>query len=160
MKNSQNQNFEIQKYSSKYQASIIGVWEKSVLSTHHFLSEEDFLSIKSMVKSIDFNVFDVYLLIKKDTVIGFIGVDNIKVEMLFLDPKYFGQGWGSYLMKFAIKELKVNQVDVNEQNSKAVNFYKKIGFETYERVDKDDQGKNYPLLRMKLTDQIKNFNIT
>lgn len=39
---------------------------------------------------------------------------------------------------------------VNEQNLKAIQFYKKYGFETFERTDKDDQGRHYPLLRMKL----------
>lgn len=39
---------------------------------------------------------------------------------------------------------------VNEQNLKAVQFYKKYGVETFERTDKDDQGRHYPLLRMKL----------
>ncbi|RDV12574.1 GNAT family N-acetyltransferase [Pontibacter diazotrophicus] len=42
------------------------------------------------------------------------------------------------------------EVDVNEQNTKAVEFYQKLGFETYERTAQDDQGKDYPLLRMKL----------
>jgi len=33
-------------------------------------------------------------------------------------------------MAFAMSELRATKVDVNEQNSKAVNFYKKLGFET------------------------------
>ena len=53
-------------------------------------------------------------------------------------------------MEFAITELAADKVDVNEQNSKALMFYQKSGFEIVERTDKDDQGRNYPLLRMKL----------
>jgi putative acetyltransferase len=53
-------------------------------------------------------------------------------------------------MNFALGELSADKVDVNEQNIKAVNFYKKSGFEIIERSEKDDQGRNYPLLRMKL----------
>jgi len=70
--------------------------------------------------------------------------------MLFLDPKYFGQGFGKMLMDFALSELAVDKVDVNEQNINAVNFYKKFGFGIVERTEKDDQGRDYPLLRMKL----------
>ena len=73
--------------------------------------------------------------------------------MLFLDPDYFGQGLGKILMNYAINELSVDKVDVNEQNINAVNFYQRLGFKTYERTDKDDQGKDYPLLRMKLNRQ-------
>ena len=70
--------------------------------------------------------------------------------MLFLDPNYFGQELGKMLMNFALMELAADKVDVNEQNIKAVNFYKKSGFEIIERTEKDDQGRNYPLLRLKL----------
>ena len=146
-------NSKIQKYSDKYRERVLSVWEKSVLATHSFLSKEDFQSIKEIVRTIDFNHFDVFCLIQEDTVIGFLGVAGQKTEMLFLDPDYFGQGLGKILMNYAINELSVDKVDVNEQNINAVNFYQRLGFKTYERTDKDDQGNDYPLLRMKLNRQ-------
>lgn len=146
----QNQDFEIVTYSDQYRDQILKVWEKSVLATHHFLKPTDFQSIKEMVKTLDFNDFEVYCLVQNAEVAGFLGISEQKVEMLFLSPNYFGKGLGKKLMKFALDELRVSKVDVNEQNSKAVEFYQKFGFKTYERTDKDDQGKDYPLLRMKL----------
>ncbi len=83
---------------------------------------------------------------------GFIGVADNKIEMLFLDPKCFGQGYGLKLLNFAVEELNADKLDVNEQNTKALRFYQKFGFEIFERTDKDDQGRNYPLLRMKLVE--------
>lgn len=80
----------------------------------------------------------------------FIGVNEQKVEMLFLSLKYFGKGMGKRLMEFALTELGADKVDVNEQNSKAVVFYNMMGFRVYEKTDRDDQGREYPLLRMKL----------
>ncbi len=74
--------------------------------------------------------------------------------MLFLDPAYSGQGWGTQLTAFAIEQFGVNRVDVNEQNTAAKHFYEKQGFEVVERTEKDDMGKDYPLLRM----QLKNKN--
>jgi putative acetyltransferase len=53
-------------------------------------------------------------------------------------------------LTFAVTELKADKLDVNEQNVRAIKFYQKFGFQTYERTEKDDQGRNYPLLRMKL----------
>ncbi|OWK73084.1 GNAT family N-acetyltransferase [Flavobacteriaceae bacterium JJC] len=103
-----------------------------------------------MVNNINFNDFQVFCLTKESLVLGFIGVADRKVEMLFIDPQYFGQGLGQKLLSFAVKELNADQVDVNEQNRKALQFYLKFGFETFERTDKDEQGRNYPLLRMKL----------
>lgn len=146
----QTDKFEIKAYDQKYKQQILTVWEQSVLATHDFLTPTDFSEIKKLVQTINFNHFQVYCLTEDDFVIGFIGVANKKIEMLFLDPKYFGQGLGKMLMNFAISELAADKVDVNEQNIKAVNFYKKSGFEIIERAEKDDQGRNYPLLRMKL----------
>ena len=146
----QTDKFEIKAYDQKYKQQILRVWEQSVLATHDFLNPTDFTEIKELVQTINFYHFQVYCLTEDDLVIGFIGIADKKIEMLFLDPKYFGQGLGKMLINFAIGELAADKVDVNEQNIKAVNFYKKFGFEIIERTEKDDQARNYPLLRMKL----------
>ncbi len=140
-------------FHEKLKDQVVGVWEKSVLATHDFLHHEDFLSIKAIVSTIDFTSFEVYCLMEKNEVLGFLGVADKKVEMLFLSPDYFGLGLGKKLMDFALTELSADKVDVNEQNVHAVKFYQKLGFITYERTDKDDQGKDYPLLRMRLKSQ-------
>jgi putative acetyltransferase len=144
----ENDEIEIQKYSDAYREQLLVVWEKSVLATHDFLTREDFLSIKDAVRAIDFNALDVYCLTRNSELLGFLGVADGKVEMLFLSPGCIGQGLGKKLMGFAVYELKANKVDVNEQNLKAVHFYKKWGFSPYERTETDGQGKKYPLLRM------------
>src|SRR5690606_19330801 len=145
-------NFEITEYSDNYKQQILTIWEKSVLATHDFLTPNDFMEIKELVNTINFNDFQVFCLVNGKVISGFIGVAEKKVEMLFLDPEYFGQGLGQKLLNFAVKVLNANKVDVNEQNTKALKFYQKFGFETLERTDKDGQGRNYPLLRMKLVE--------
>lgn len=142
--------FEIIEYSNTYKEQVLTVWEKSVLATHDFLNQEDFIEIKSLVHSIDFNDFQVFCLLNENRVLGFIGVAEKKVEMLFIDPAYIGQGLGKKLLNFATLELNANLVDVNEQNTNAFKFYQKLGFEVYEKTDRDEQGREYPLLRMRL----------
>lgn len=139
---------EIVNYTDNYRSQLLNVWEASVIATHNFIKPEDFQSIKAIVQTINFNDFDVYCLIENDVLLGFVGVLDHKIEMLFLAPDYFGKGLGKRLLLFAIHELKAYKVDVNEQNQKAVEFYLHFGFKTYERTDKDDQGNDYPLLRM------------
>lgn len=114
------------------------------------MTPTDFEEIKELVVNINFNDFKVFCLTNQNSVSGFIGVVDKKVEILFLNPKYFGQGMGRELLTFAVDKLNADKVDVNEQNTKAIKFYQKFGFETFERTDKDDQGRDYPLLRMKL----------
>lgn len=142
--------FEIKPYNDHYKQQVLTIWERSVLATHDFLTPADFEAIKELVGSINFNDFQVFCLVNGNLVAGFIGIADYKIEMLFLDPEYFGQGLGQMLLSYAVKELKADKVDVNEQNIKALKFYQKFGFETFERTDKDDQGRHYPLLRMKL----------
>lgn len=143
-------NFQIVPYKDSYRDQIISVWERSVLATHQFLSKEDFFYIKDVVKSVNFNSLDIFCLSDEMEVIGFIGILDNKIEMLFLLPEYFGQGFGKQLIQFAISELKADKVDVNEQNISATEFYKKMGFKVYERNEKDDLGKEYPILKMKI----------
>jgi putative acetyltransferase len=146
----QTDNFEINQYTDLYRQQVLTIWEKSVIATHDFLTSTDFEEIKQLINNINFNDFQVYCLINENLVSGFIGVADKKVEMLFLDPKYIGQGLGKKLLNFAVKELNADKLDVNEQNEKALKFYQKFGFETFERTNTDDQGRNYPLLRMQL----------
>ena len=145
-----NQNFKIEAYTDKDREKVLSVWEKSVIATHNFLKPDDFQEIKILVETLNFNDFEVYCLKQNSEIAGFIGVAEGKIEMLFFSPEYIGRGLGRKLIDFAFSELKADKVDVNEQNTSAVKFYKKLGFKTYERTDKDDQGKEYPLLRMQL----------
>lgn len=141
---------EIQPYNDRFKEQMIHVWENSVRATHDFLSPSDIDYYKKIVSAIDFNTFQVFCLTEVDKVLGFIGIADNKIEMLFLVPEHIGKGYGKTLMRFAIDELGTNKVDVNEQNQNATNFYTKFGFRTYARTDKDDEGKDYPILKMKL----------
>lgn len=142
--------FQIIPYNDNHRQQLLTVWEQSVLATHHFLSPEDFTEIKEMVWAVNFNAFAVYCLVYNGNVAGFAGLSDKKVEMLFVSPGLIGKGLGRKLMEFAVNELLADEVDVNEQNTRAVNFYKKLGFEVYERTEKDGQGKDYQLLKMRL----------
>lgn len=141
---------EIKPYNDNFKKEIILVWEKSVRATHHFLIPSDIEYFKEIVTGIDFNTFQVFCLMHNEAVIGFIGVADKKIEMLFLSPEFIGKGFGRQLLDFAINTLHADEVDVNEQNDYAVKIYAKFGFVTYDRTEKDSEGKNYPILKMKL----------
>ena len=137
-------------YNRSLKDQVYTVWERSVAATHHFLKPEDFTFFKDIVKEIDFTEFNVFCAMDDEVVKGFLGVVDNKIEMLFVAPEYFGMGIGKSLLTYAMEELKATEVDVNEQNEKAVSFYKAYGFEPYGRTEKDSSGKDYPILKMKL----------
>lgn len=143
-------NFHIEPYTEKNRTDLLIVWEKSVLATHEFLKPQDFEEIRNFLYTMDFSQFTVYCLWDSKSLIGFIGIDETKIEMLFLHPDYIGQGLGKKLLQFACSTLNTTFVDVNEQNKSAYEFYLNFGFKTFERTEKDDLGKDYPILKMKL----------
>ncbi|CAH0995704.1 Peptidyl-lysine N-acetyltransferase YjaB [Emticicia aquatica] len=142
---------KIEKYNVNFRSQIIDIWEESVRATHHFLHSTDFDFYKSMVKEIDFTAFDVFcILTESSEMAGFFGVADKKLEMLFLKPSFIGQGIGKLSLGFALNELKITEVDVNEDNINAVIFYQKNGFKIYDRMPLDSTNKPYPILKMKL----------
>lgn len=79
-----------------------------------------------------------------------MGIENNRLEMLFLSPSERGKGLGKQLMQFGIQNYGIQEVTVNEQNPQAVGFYEHLGFEAYKRSEYDEEGNPYPLLYMKL----------
>lgn len=145
-----NLKFSIRPYHEGYRDQLLLLWEKSVLTTHHFLEKEDFEAIKKMVSNINFQEFSVFCLLdKNEQVMGFLGLVEKKIEMLFLNPVWFGKGLGKVLLDYAIDNCGCSEVDVNEQNVHARIFYEKAGFEVVARSEKDEAGMNYPILHMK-----------
>jgi len=126
------------------------IWENSVRATHHFLKEQDILSIRPSVLKC-FLIAKLFVF-KNDAgkINGFIGVVDNKIEMLFIDSDCRGKGIGKKLVAYAINNLNATKLDVNEQNPHAVGFYKHIGFKIVGRSESDNMGNPFPLLHMSL----------
>lgn len=130
---------------------ILDTWESSVRATHDFLSEEDIISIKPYVKEGAKHVGK-FLCVRDEekTIKAFMGIEDFKIEMLFVSDKCRGKGIGKSLVEYAVKTLNVNYVDVNEQNPQALGFYEHVGFEVFKKSEFDEQGNPFPILHMKL----------
>lgn len=79
-----------------------------------------------------------------------MGIENKKIEMLFLSPDTRGKGFGKMLVQYGIENYSAAEVTVNEQNPKAKGFYEHLGFKTYRTSATDEQGNPYPIAWMKL----------
>lgn len=130
---------------------VVNIWEASVRATHHFLKEEDIQYFKPLILNTYLAVVELKCVRNEEgRIIGFLGVANQNLEMLFIDPDYRGKQVGKTLLNFSIEKMNVRKVDVNEQNEQAVGFYKKCGFETTSRSELDSSGKHYPTLHLEL----------
>lgn len=140
---------EILPYHNSMREQIIQIWEQSVRATHLFLAEDDIVFFAALVNEIDFENIPIFCAKEDATLLGFIGIVDKKIEMLFVLPAMMGKGIGKALLWFAIEHCHAYMVDVNEQNIHARNFYEKNGFRVYDRSETDGSGKPYPVLHMK-----------
>ena len=141
---------EVSKKTPKLLKSLVNVWESSVACTHDFLSSEEIAKIKSIVPKALLEVEHLVVAQEGDLPIGFVGVENEKIEMLFVSADKRGCGVGRKLVAYAVDNFAANVVTVNEQNPQAIGFYERLGFETFLRTDVDEHGNPYPLLYMRL----------
>ncbi|WP_353979628.1 acetyltransferase [Salinicola endophyticus] len=130
---------------------LIEVWEASVRATHDFLAEQDLQALKPLILNQYFDAVCLTVACRdEDDIVGFVGVADANVEMLFIAPDCRGQGVGTLLLKHAIDQQGATAVDVNEQNHAALSFYRARGFGIGGRSPLDGQGKPYPLLHLQL----------
>lgn len=132
-------------------STLLEIWEKSVRATHDFLPEAMIHQLKPLIMNEYFHHVQLNKYMIDQQIVGFLGTSDDNIEMLFILPEYRRSGIGQALVNFAIQQLHIYKVDVNEQNIQAVNFYKKIGFQTIGRSELDGQGNPYPLLHLHTT---------
>jgi len=130
---------------------LLEIWEASVRATHDFLAEEDLLELKPLILDQYFDAVELRCAKNRNgEILGFCGVHDGNIEMLFIAPAMRGKRIGTMLASYAINELGASRVDVNEQNKQALGFYQHLGFTIISRSPVDGQGKTYPLLHMSL----------
>ena len=142
--------YELQQRNNKL-STLLEIWEDSVRATHHFLSDTEVNQIKEYVPQALMGVK--HLIVAEDetgTLVAFMGIQDHRLEMLFISSKERGKGIGKQLLQYGIENYEIKEVTVNEQNPQAVGFYEHMGFTTYKRTDHDEEGNPYPLLYMKL----------
>ena len=140
-----------------YLQFIVQLWQANVKVTHTFLMKEEIQNIKQYVPQAVEHVPHLCIaLSEKGELLGFIGVADQRLEMLFIQVNARGQGISKQLLRYAIKNFDVKELTVNEQNPQAIGFYEHLGFVTYKRTDLDEGGQPYPLLYMKLAPNHEN----
>lgn len=108
------------------------------------------MQIRNYVPQAFKQVEHLLIIIDHEQIKGFMGINDQKVEMLFIDAQTRSKEYGSKLLNYGIQELNIDELAVNEQNPQAVGFYEHLGFKVVKRSETDDQCNPYPILRMKL----------
>lgn len=142
---------EIKEKNSSLISQLLEVWEDSVKATHLFLSNDEIKNIKEYVPQAIWGVSHLVIIENENNQpIAFMGIEDRKIEMLFIINSERGKGLGKKLLNYGIENYNVNEIVVNEQNLNAKGFYEYMGFRTFKRAELDEQGNPYPILYMRL----------
>jgi len=131
--------------------ALVEIWRSAVRASHDFLEESDFDRIESNLASAYLPAVSLIVAERAGGPVGFAGIAEGNLEMLFVTDDARGEGIGTKLLNEAITEFGVTRVDVNEQNSGACGFYLSRGFEQVGRDELDGDGRPYPTLHLELS---------
>lgn len=121
--------------------NIMEIWIEENIKAHDFISEEYWKNNYDYVKNAlpDATVF-VYE--DNDDIKGFIGVvESSYIAGLFVSNKYQSNGIGGELLERCKQEYPILRLDVYTKNLKAVNFYKKHGFNIEQEKENKETGE-------------------
>ena len=82
--------------------NLTAVWDNSVRTTHHFLAEQDISALIPQVKTALQGIGHLVIAWEGAEPVGFMGIQEHKIEMLFLAPSSIGKGLGREMIKLAI----------------------------------------------------------
>ena len=142
---------EVKELNTVLTKELFEVWDKSVRETHLFLSDSEIKNISRYIPQALSSIAHLIVAFNdENNPVAFMGIEDRKLEMLFVSPGYRGKGLGKQLIHYGIENYFINELGVNEQNPQAKAFYEHMGFQVYKRTDTDEQGNPYPILYMRL----------
>ena len=136
--------------------AVMQIWKEENIKAHNFIPkeywEEKFNYVKSILPSAE-----IYVYIDKNTIEGFIGINNNYIEGIFIKEINQNKGIGTALLE-KVKQLKPKLIlNVYEKNKKAIKFYENNGFKIIkENTDKETNEKEYTMIWKKT--KIKNYS--
>ncbi len=140
---------ELTTISDNEMNQLVATWESSVTATHQFLSPKEIADIKQYVSQAFRGVQHLIVALENDRIKALMGINDTKLEMLFVAASERGKGIGSQLLQYGMTQYYIDELAVNEQNPNARGFYEHMGFKVVSRSPLDEQGNPYPILKMK-----------
>ncbi|MBD5418027.1 MAG: GNAT family N-acetyltransferase [Desulfovibrio sp.] len=128
--------------------ALVALWRRSVEASHAFLAPGDVDGIENEVRRGLKAVPELWLAEADGAPAGFLGCAGSHVDMLFVAPERFRRGVGSLLIAHARRLHGPLSLEVNEDNTGALAFYRARGFMVTGRSPADSEGRPYPLLHL------------
>ncbi len=134
-------------YSPKYREEYKRIYNQCYHEMRQSLKIEpvDFIQDNSFFES---GMDKVFLLLCNEEIIGSVALKDNEIDDLIVNAKYQSQGYGKQILLWALENIKNEKIilHVAEWNKKAIELYRKNGFEivntisiNYEQDDKEVQ---------------------
>lgn len=123
-----------------YSKEQIAKWKNDLIVTSNYIDEKE-----------------VYKLLLNNILIGYysyfeLNGENVKLENLFIEPKFIGQGYGRLLMSDflqRVKKAEYNKVTL-DADPNAEKFYSKIGFKIVGQLKSSLKDRFLPIMEMEI----------
>lgn len=123
-----------------YSKEQIDKWKNDLTVTSNYIDEKE-----------------VFKLLADNILIGYysyfeLNEENVKLENLFIEPKFIGQGYGKLLMSDflqRVKKAEYNKVTL-DADPNAERFYRSIGFKVVEQLKSSMKDRFLPIMEMEI----------
>lgn len=136
-------------YSSQYQDEYKRIYNQCYHEMRQALNIKpiDFIQDDSFFES---GMDKVYLLLSDEELIGSVALKDNEIDDLIVNVEKQHQGYGKQILLWALDNIKSEKIilHVAEWNKKAIELYKKTGFEIVNTINIDnDNLQNYSILK-------------
>lgn len=118
----------IRKFRENDIDEVMTLWLNSNKEAHSFVDsnywEDNYQMVKELIPQADVYVYEA-----DGNILGFAGVSENYIAGIFVDGNYRSQGIGKKLLDYLKEVYTELTLQVYEKNSRAVDFYKREGFE-------------------------------
>lgn len=117
----------IRKFENSDIDDIMQIWKNVNIKAHNFISKEYWENNYDYVRNI-LPKAEIYVYVDNNEIIGFIGMNEIYIEGIFVNTNSQHRGIGKALLNKVKENGKNLTLSVYQKNTNAINFYKKNDF--------------------------------
>ena len=120
---------------------IMRIWLESTIEAHCFIEEEYWKKNYEVVRDIYIPMAKTFVYCDEEKIKGFISIiDSNFIGALFVHTKSQGREIGKSLVEYVKNKYENIELAVYKDNKKAVEFYKKEGFNIIKEQENEDSG--------------------
>lgn len=140
----------IRAYEASDKSRLSSIWYLASLEAHGFLGETRLQEQRKLIEDIYLEKAETWVACLDGRRVGFIGLLDMFVGGLFINPSAQGRGIGRALIAHALTLKHQLSLEVYADNAKACAFYRQLGFREISRRPKDDNGLPFENILMRL----------